>query len=444
MSSDLLTIARSGATASRAALDVTAQNIANASSEGYVRRSLGVEELAAASAFGRNEVSLSGVRISGLVRNVDAFRQAEVRRTGSDAARASAELQGLESIESAIEQSRVYESIVGMESALQQLVADPSDEGLRAAALESMRTMAETFNIADAALASTGEGLRLEAQDGVKQVNLYAAELARVNLQLVRATNGSSSQVTLLDQRDALLQKLSEQVDVTTTFAADNTVTVRIGGASGPLLVNGNVAGTMAMATNADGTLTFTVDSAATTPASGSLAGKAQALDELAGVRARLDALALSIADTVNAAQASGTDLDGNAGATLFSATGAGDIALVATSGRAIATAPSGATAGSRDSSNLAALRTALTTANPAGSMDSLLLDVSSTIAGRQVTAQALDAIAATARSSLQAQTGVDLDQEAVNLVRFQQAFQASSRVMQVASDIFDSLLAIR
>ena len=44
----------------------------------------------------------------------------------------------------------------------------------------------------------------------------------------------------------------------------------------------------------------------------------------------------------------------------------------------------------------------------------------------------------------LQAQAGVDLDNEAVNLVRFQQAFQANGRVMQVASDIFDTLLAIK
>ena len=44
----------------------------------------------------------------------------------------------------------------------------------------------------------------------------------------------------------------------------------------------------------------------------------------------------------------------------------------------------------------------------------------------------------------LAAQAGVDLDEEAVNLVRFQQAFQASGRVMQVASDIFDSILGIR
>ena len=57
---------------------------------------------------------------------------------------------------------------------------------------------------------------------------------------------------------------------------------------------------------------------------------------------------------------------------------------------------------------------------------------------------EALDAIAGAARLALDAQAGVDLDAEAVNLVRFQQAFQASSKAIQVASDLFDTLLAIR
>ena len=76
--------------------------------------------------------------------------------------------------------------------------------------------------------------------------------------------------------------------------------------------------------------------------------------------------------------------------------------------------------------------------------MDALLFDISSTVAGRSVTREALASIAGTARIALQAQAGVDLDHEAVNLIRFQQAFQASGRVMQVASDIFDTLLGIR
>ena len=76
--------------------------------------------------------------------------------------------------------------------------------------------------------------------------------------------------------------------------------------------------------------------------------------------------------------------------------------------------------------------------------MDALIFDISSTVAGRTVTRDALDTIAGNARIALNAQSGVNLDQEAANLIRFQQAFQASGRAIQVASDIFDTLLAIR
>lgn len=112
--------------------------------------------------------------------------------------------------------------------------------------------------------------------------------------------------------------------------------------------------------------------------------------------------------------------------------------------GRGLATAPAGAGANSRDPSNLSALRSALAANDPAGSMDALIFDISGTVAGRTITRDALQTIAGSARVALESQAGVDLDQEALNLVRFQQAFQASTRAMQVAGDLFDSLLAIR
>ena len=109
-----------------------------------------------------------------------------------------------------------------------------------------------------------------------------------------------------------------------------------------------------------------------------------------------------------------------------------------------IATAPANAPPGSRDQGNLDALRAALDDADPAGRMDAILFDISATVSGRTITRDALATISSAARTALSAQTGVDLDTEGVNLVRYQQAFQASGRVMQVASSLFDSLLQIR
>ncbi len=445
MASDLLSIASSGARAARIALDVTAQNIANASSEGYVRRSVQLEELATTGGFMRiGDVSLSGVRLGGVVRHADMFRQAEVRRTGADAARGEAEVAGLENIESAVEQANVYPAIVQFEASLQQLAGDPVSPSLRAAVIEDARTMTRTFNIAATGLDAVGTSLRFESTDGVDQINLFAGELARVNMRLSRAADASSDRAALLDQRDSLLERMSQYTDVATAFAANGTVEVRLGGASGPQLVSGGTASPLAMTTAADGTISFTLGGGPVTLNAGSLAGKAQALVKLADVRTRLDTVATGLAATINAAQTGGVALDGSAGQPLLTGTDAASMTLAFEDGGQIATAPAGAGANSRDPANLTAMRSALATANPAGAMDALIFDISGTVAGRSITRDALDAIAGNARIALESQSGVNLDHEAVELIRFQQAFQASGKAMQVSSTLFDTLLAIR
>jgi len=445
MASDLLSIGKSGAQAARAALDVTSQNIANASTDGYVRRSVALSEVASAGGIGQTgDISLSGVRVAGIVRNADTFRQSEVRRTGADAARANAEVAGLENIESAVEGADTYSAIVKFEGSLQQLAADPTNTSLRASVVESARTMASSFNVASQGLDSVRDGLQFEANDGVDQVNKLAQELARVNLRLARASDASSDQTALLDQRDSLLQSLSNYTDISTTIAADQTVQVKLGGTSGASLVSGGTATAFAMTTAGDGTISFTLGGSPVTVAGGSLAGKAQALTKLADTRSQLDTIANNIMSTVNDAQAAGVALDGTTGQPMFSGTGAGGMTLVLASGDGLATAPAGAGANSRNSGNLDALRSALSANDPADAMDKTIFDISSTVQGRTISRDALVTIANNAKIALSAQAGVDLDQEAVNLVRYQQAFQASGRIMQVASDIFDTLINIR
>ncbi|WP_230281143.1 flagellar hook-associated protein FlgK [Croceicoccus sp. Ery15] len=445
MASDLISIAQSGARTARQALDVTASNIANASSQGYVRRTVQLNEVVASgelSAVGN--LSLSGVRLNAVIRNADAFRQSEVRRTGSDLARADAELSGLSNIESALEQSGLYDALVDFEAALNQLASDPVDRSLRAAALEAARGMASTFNLANAALAAAGDGVTFEAGADVAQANLLTGELAVLNTKLARSAAGSSDQAALLDRRDYLLGELSGKIGIHAEIAPDQTVTIRAGDASGPLMLDGSTATSLSLTSAADGTLSFDLGGSAVVPAAGSLAGHAQALDELADVRLRLDTLAMDVVTAANIAQSAGAALDGSAAPAMFTGTGAGDMALVISDGSLIATAPAGSPANSSDGSNLAALSAALTGSGVASGLNGLLFDVSAMVNGKTVTRDTLAAIADNANIALQAQAGVDLDEEAVNLVRFQQAFQASGRVMQVASDIFDTILGIR
>lgn len=444
MASDLLSIGASGARAARAALDVTAQNIANAASDGYVRRTARMEEVSAAGGQMRmGDLSLSGVRVSGIYRNADMFRQAEVRRTSSDSARAAAELNGLENIEAAVEQSGVYSAIVEFEASLQQLSADPVDPSLRADVMGTAQAMAGKFNIAASSLDAVGDGARFSAQGAVDQANVLAGELARINLRIGRAGADSSDRATLLDQRDLMLEKLSGVTDFSTSFGPDGSVAITVGGSPGTALVTGGTAQPLAMTTAGDGTISFTAGGLGFAPVGGSLAGHALALTEVAATRGKLDQLADDMAGIVNSAQGNGSGLDGSAGQPMFTLGGAAGLALAFTDGAMIATAPAGAGAGSRDAGNLVALKSALDAGSIAGTMNSILFDVSSKVSGRTVTMEALDAIASSARIALEEQSGVDLDTEAANLIRFQQAFQASGKAMQVATDIFDTLLGI-
>ena len=60
-----------------------------------------------------------------------------------------------------------------------------------------------------------------------------------------------------------------------------------------------------------------------------------------------------------------------------------------------------------------------------------------------QISAEAQDTIALRARETQQAMSGVNLDEEAANLLRYQQAYQASGKVIQIASTLFETILEI-
>jgi len=441
MSANMILIGKSGAMAARAALDLTAQNIANAANPTYSRRTLSMAEVAAKGGIAMEPgAALSGVRPDQVLRTNSLFLQVEARRTGADLSRAQAELTGLTNAESAVEQAGIYPAIVDFEASLAQLASDPLSGSLRAAVLEDGRRVAQTFAIARQGLDVAQADLRFAGAAGIEQVNLLSGELARTNAAIARATPGSSNMAVLHDQRDALLGQISGHAGLTTTYDNLGRVTVQLGSQT---LVSGIDAFTLAKTDNPDGSFAFTVNGVATTVASGSLQGQSQALQAIGQLGTDLDGVATLLITRANAAQASGAALDGSGGQPFFSGTGAGDIALALTSGDGIASAPAGSGARSRDISNLQTLRDSLAIDGPAKQADAVLFRLSSAIGARQITRDALSTIAQTAGVALAAETGVDLDQEATNLLRYQQMFQASGKVIQAAADIFDTLLGL-
>jgi len=449
MTSNLMSIAASGAMAAEVALDITGQNIANATTQGYVRRSANDVEVASASTWSTaNDVSLSGVTVSGVVRNADPFLQTEARNTASNTASASASVAGLTDVETAVEDSGLFNAIGTFQNSLTTLAQNPANSSARAAVLQSGQAMASAFQIAGQGLAATQSGLQGQITNGVTQINTLATQLATINIQLSATAGGvsananitTSDRASLMDQRDSLLDQIGQFANIATTTQPDGSVNVNIGGVSGPPLVSGTTTNTLSSTTNADGTVSLTMGKAAVTLGGGSIAGQQSALASLGTTSSDLDALATSIATTVNTQQAQGADLNGKTGAALFAGTGAANLTMTTTSPSAIATAAAGSAAGSTDATNLTALTTALTNLDPAGTMNNLLTSVSGQVQTATTTQTTLQTLSSAAAASLSAQSGVDLNAEAVNLVQFQQAFQASGKVMQTANDVFTAI----
>lgn len=448
MASHILSIATSGTKTAREALNITAQNIANANTEGYVRRSAHITELAGSGRIGPladqfGTSALSGAIVSGTIRHADGLKVADARRTASDAARAQAELATLANMEMALEQSALHERITGFEAALEQLAQNPTDPALRTQVLAEAEMMAESFNLAANNLSALDQALIEEAGDDVRQFNQAAEDLARINHQLNRAHPTGHEAASLLDSRDRLLEKMAGLANISAQFTDTGAAIVTMGGASAPV-VDGAQVLPFQLDSATQGTLGVMLDGAPVTLISGTLAGHALARQELASTMASLDDLARDIITLGHNAQDAGVDLAGQTGQPLFAGSAAADITLALHGYEQLATAPAGASPNSKDSSNLDDLRAALAAADPAGTTNRLLYSVSSAVAGRQLTTEALSAIADASRNTLDRQSGVDLDREALNLVRYQQAFQASGRAIQVATDIFDTILAIR
>uniref|UniRef100_UPI00266F07FA flagellar basal body rod C-terminal domain-containing protein n=1 Tax=Sphingomonas bacterium TaxID=1895847 RepID=UPI00266F07FA len=182
---------------------------------------------------------------------------------------------------------------------------------------------------------------------------------------------------------------------------------------------------------------------AAFTPSGGALAGIAEGAGRLADTRASLNALASDFTTEVNAIQANGRDLDGQPGAAMFAAGATPtDLTVTLADGRGIAAAAAGG--GTRDAANLRVLSDMRGAHGWQTGVTSLTTGNAAALEQRKLVGDAQTAIRDGAVASRDAVSGVDLDQEAVELLRFQQAYTASSRVIQVARETMQSILDIR
>lgn len=447
--SDLLGIGASGVRAYQTALSTTSENIANAGVDGYVRRTTDMKEVGAASTSvnGTAPIVGSGVIVSGIARESDELRQNAVRSAGADLARSETTVTWLDQIEQALTRNGLSPALTRFFNTTKAIAADPSASAPRVAMLDAASGLVDAFTGTADQLAQLASDLDSTAANAVTTLNDLAFGLARVNDGLSRAMPGSTGAAQLLDQRDQILEQMSALSDVSVTLDDAGRATVRLGSASGPVFVAPGVdPGTVIYSRNSDGTVAYGLRRNGTTqsvsPNGGALAGITDSALRLAGAAKEVDRLAKSFVDGVNAVQAAGEDLDGNAGAPLFAiGAGASEMTLALTDPRGIAAAAPGA--GSRDNTNLAALDALRVAGGAEDAVTGLVAENGAALSSRKTVVAAQSSIHQGAIAARDRRSGVNLDAEAVDLMRYQQAYQASSRVIQVAREIFQSILNV-
>jgi flagellar hook-associated protein 1 FlgK len=446
--SDLLGIGASGVRAYQSALSAVGSNVSNADTPGYTRRSVTLQENTStnASQLGYiNNDQFGGVLTADVTRAWDDYQAAAARTAGGEAGSADTRQTWLSNAETALNDSAtgVGQSATAFFNAGDALAADAGSTGNRKAFLGALDQTASAFRQTAGALATVSTGIATAAQTTVQTVNADLDALDKVNAQLRNQAQGSSQQADLMDQRDRLLDDISGNVGINVSVADNGVATVTI--ASSGLQLTGGVDGNgsgarFAIATGNNGALSLQAFSSgksqAVGDAGGTLGGFVTSASVVADRRNSLDQMATSFAAAVNAWQAQGTDGTGNAGAPLLGGTSASTLQITTSDPAAVAAASGGASNG-----NLLTLSSLRGQSGLEQTWDGMVTDQGQMVSAVNSESTAADSAKESAFGARDANTGVDLNTEAAEMIRYQQAYNGAAKVIQVAKDTLQSIL---
>lgn len=324
---DLLGTGISGLLAFQRSLAGVSHNIANVNTEGYSRQRV---ELGTRPAQPSGEGYIGqGVQVESVRRIYDEFLSLQVRINTS----ANAQLQSFYSQVSQLDnlladpQAGLTPSLQDFFNAVQGVANDPASVPARQVLLSNGENLTERLHALDQRMRDLRGAINGQLQAGVSEINSYAQAIAKANqaISLAQGRAGGEPPNDLLDQRDALIVKLSELIGVTTVAQDNGAVNVFIG--NGQTLVVGTQASTLIVTKNPydpsryeiayQNSLGAISDSLTGGKLGGVLQFRNQTLDSTQNALGRV---ATGLALTFNAQHREGQDLNGALGANFFNA----------------------------------------------------------------------------------------------------------------------------
>ena len=430
--------------AQQSAIGVTANNVSNINTPGYSRQRA---DLAEGDSFYNGAFMVgTGVelqQISSLRDRILELRiQDEMQQQGALDAQVSA-LSDVD-LQFSAQNSNIGNALNNFFGSLSSLAPDVTNRALRQSVLVAAQNLANQFQSTSRMLTQRQFSLDLEIKQGVQQVNQITTQLADLNRQISSSTLPEDQLGSFVDQRNVLLQKLSFLLG-NHVVQADDGLTVTASNGS-PLVVGGQ-AYQLHLSTNFDGTNHLSVSGRDITQSAtgGSIAGLLQVREKsIPGILEQLDTIASTLITSFNAVHVTGTDLQGNAGVDFFNPAPAAGSGAAASFSLNITDADQIAASGDTTTGNNAVLNTLIDLQNQqlvdnnrlVDAYSNLTFDLGSQLSNAKSDLQSTEAELQQLNDQRGAISGVSLDEEASNLLRYQRAYEAAARVLSIVSDL--------
>jgi flagellar hook-associated protein 1 FlgK len=438
----------------RLGLQVAGDNIANLLTPGYVRRQLQLTTGYPVNVPGGQLDQ--GVDVASLRRMEDRFLQATLEREQARQSGSEELLRGLGHLETLLGPidggGGIAAALAAFAAAFDELSGQPDSSALRRGAVSAADALARAIGSAS---------VRLRDQRGVEdrtveatlaRVNDLAGALARLNREIAAEEAGGGVAAPLRDQRGVVIEELVELTGGSTFAGPDGRLSFALPG--GPTLVTGHEALPLSTSRAADGTLRVHSGADGSDITDRIREGRLGSLlrlrdDVLAARTADLDLLAADLITRANALTAGAFDLSGNPGGPLFqpappgpsgaAASIAVDPTLLQDPDR-LAVSSSGAAGEGDVAALLAALPEQASGALGGRSASAFFHDLLAQLGHQAVQADVARGVSQSLVESLQARrdaiSGVSLDEEAVDLIRFQRSFEAAARFLDVLNSV--------
>ncbi|MCC2971740.1 flagellar hook-associated protein FlgK [Massilia sp. IC2-476] len=455
--------ALSGALAAQVALTTSSHNIANLQTKGYTRQAA---LLTTVGADANPRSPGNGVQASSLLRFSDNYKSQAMWRAAAELGSYSQAQPYLNQLEQVMgdDTASLSAGIDKFFGALNAAAGEPGSTPLREQVLTAANLMAERFNGLNNVFNAQLESIRNQRSAIVDAANAQIATIARLNTQISEAQAGGLSASAMIDARDQAIDELASKMALEVSDNGDGTRNVSL--KTGQALVLNGVHGTLAATTTKPQAFSLTFAGSTFALDAGKLGGQLGGLtkyetEKVIPLQTDIGNIAEQMSIKINAQLVLGYKADGAAGSPPTAS--AGQALFVYTPGNnadMLKIAPGfkysdlafSGDGNPGDTGNLKKLVAVKSQSITVGSIGSVLLsDADAQLVGKlgvdsQLNKAGLKTTQTVRTQSIddwQSTSGVNQDEEAVNLVEYQNMYQANMKVIAVANQLFDATLAM-